>query len=121
MRAFVRGDVGADELTKFGVRIAISDSGCIVDEPKDLPVVAPSIRDLATGLLVHWARSTGLRDWARIVLAASFVDLGALEDSLEGAEMLEVLWNAADGSPLNDAELERLRSIVGIAPRPRSE
>ncbi|MGQ0824618.1 MAG: hypothetical protein ACT4OX_06245 [Actinomycetota bacterium] len=112
VRAVVRGEVDASELAVIGVKIAWTDAGCTIDEPAGLAVTKPSVEDIATGALVHWARSTGLRDWARVVLAATFLDLGAVEDHQHGDRVLEALWMAAAGDDLADDDLAILRSLV---------
>lgn len=114
--AFVRGEVDSSDLAALGVSIRCSESGCVVDEPEGVPVVSPSVADVAQGIVVNWARSTGLRDWARAVLAANFIDLSALEDGAEGEQVLDALWDASAGGIELDAVVDRLRVLTVARP-----
>lgn len=112
VRAVVRGDADISDLSAVGVSIRCTDEYCAVDEPAGFPIAVPTIDEIATGTLVHWARSTGLRDWARVVLSANFVDLTALENQRDGQGVLDILWSASAGEEIEPADLDLLRSLA---------
>lgn len=62
--------------------------------------VAWSIR-LASGLVRQWNRPDDLRRWAFIILAASFIDLGELEQHPQGDALLNMVWDAGFGVPMS--------------------
>lgn len=109
--AFVRGEGDWRDLTLLGAEIELDGSGLVLREPSGLPVVRVSAADVACGLLGHWRRSTGLQDWARVLLATDTVDLSVFEDSPSQEILLEAVWDAAGGDDPPQAAIALAESL----------
>jgi len=78
---------------------------------EDVPFVSAQPADVARGLLLR--RDAGdARDWAMVLLAADFIDLGPLESVTHGPELLEAIWDVAGGVELKP---KRLRVVQDLA------
>jgi hypothetical protein len=109
---FVRGDADPTELAQTGLLLELSESGLQLEEPPGVPVVTPSTSDVASGLLTRRARGREpLAVWARVLLAANFIDLRDLEDNPAGELLLEALWDAADGADVDDRAIDAARGL----------
>jgi hypothetical protein len=97
---FIRGDRDELDPAGMGITVVVTDASVALHEPAGVPSVTPTLADVATGLVVQYARSLDLQDWARLVLAAGFIDLSALESDDSGHVILEALWWASEGAPL---------------------
>ncbi len=110
---FVRGDADPTELTRTGLQLELSGSGVQLEEPPGIPVVSPSASDVASGLLARWAHGgEPLAVWGRVLLAANFIDLKALEDHPEGGLLLDAVWDAAGGAEINERAIDVARRLA---------
>lgn len=110
---FVRGDADPTELAQTGLQLELSESGVQLEEPPGVPVVTPSISDVASGFLAHWARGgESLAVWARVLLAANFIDLKDLEDHPNGELLLDAVWEAADRAEVDERAIDAARRLA---------
>jgi hypothetical protein len=108
--AFVRGDDDVAALEAAGLDISMSNGGVSIREPGGTPIVTPTRRDVATGMVASYARGT-LQEWARLLLAAHLIDL--VETENEPDELfLNALWNAAECGDLSDVALAQARTLA---------
>jgi hypothetical protein len=111
--AFVRGDANWSVLAELGVQIELEDSGVRLHEPAGLPAVVPGIADVAAGFV----RSLELggqeqREWARVLLAANFIDLFALENDPNGDALLEAIWSASQGDEVDEGDVALAKELA---------
>jgi hypothetical protein len=116
IRAVIRGESDTSELASAGLEISENDSGYTIVESSELPVVEPSIQDVALGLYSNWARSSEFSSWARFVLGANSVDLRELEDREHGQAILEMLWRASAGNVLTTDDVKLLEDLIDASP-----
>lgn len=111
---FVRGRRHWRDLERVGVIVSFMDDGCDCEGAGSV-VVAPSMRDVAEGLLHYLeGRESDLRRWASVVLAASAViDLGGLEQHPDGERMISALWDASGGEQIGEEVIELARRSAG--------
>lgn len=110
---FIRGDADPTELTQAGLQLELSESGVQLEEPPGVPVVTPSTSDVASGLLARWARGgEPLAVWARVLLAANFIDLKDLEDHPDGGLLLDAVWEAAGGAEVDERAIDVARRLA---------
>lgn len=112
LQGFVRGETAWEALAGLGAQLTVSPMTLRIDEPADAPVFEPSAGDVATGLCAHWAVGVTLRDWARVLLATSMIDLRGLEDDPNGEILLEAVWAAADGADIDERQLKVARQLA---------
>lgn len=110
---FVLGRRNWRDLEQVGVTVSFMDDGCDCDG-KGTIVVAPSPQDIAVGLLRKVKEpASALQRWACVLLAASAViDLARLEEAPSGNQLLEALWNASAGKPIDEASLRLAESLA---------
>lgn len=109
--AFIRGEADVDSLAEVGIEAVISEEGMRLREPPGAPLVVPTRRDVAHGLLVNYSRGTTFKDWASVVLAANLIDLVELE-TIDDDPLLETLWMVAGGEDATDEALAAARAVV---------
>jgi hypothetical protein len=109
---FIRGERQEIDFASMGIRVSMSDQAIWIEEPPGVPMVRPSLSDVGMGLLVNYARSTSLRDWARLLLTANFIDLAVLEGSETGQTLLEALWQASEGVELPESAVSAARAVA---------
>ena len=115
LRSIVRGERDLEALTTLGARLNVTADGLQLDEPADAPVYEPSIRDVALGLICHWAVGTTLQAWARVLLATGMIDLSCVEDHVDGDALLGALWDAAEGSDIDEHQLGIARRLAATS------
>jgi hypothetical protein len=94
------GEADPSGLTEWGIDVTFTASGVSISEPAAIPAVAASVDDVARGYVAAWAAgSESLRRWAQAILGINALDVGALEDSPDGAALLEAVWEASAGRP----------------------
>ncbi len=112
LRRFVIGMDDWSELAVLGASIEFDAGALRITEPNNAPVYKAPVGEIAAGLLRHWARSTGLREWARVLLATGMIDLACLEDMPSGELLLEALWDCAEGVPVSTKALDLARQVA---------
>ena len=112
LTSFVRGETEWDALEALGARLKVGPARLHMEETADTPVYEPSAIDVATGLLAHWEVGATLQDWARVLLATGMIDLSRLEDHPHGEVLLGAIWDAAEGTDINDVQLEVARQVA---------
>ena len=101
MLAVVRGEVPWHALNTEGLDVRREGDGWSIPFVR-IPALTPSIGDVAQGIKNLSSRPEELREWASFVLAAaSLDDLGSLENSPDGEDLLSALWDIAFGDPLD--------------------
>lgn len=110
---FVQGRRSWRDLEFVGVTVSFMDDGCDCDGQGTI-VVAPSAPDIALGLLQKMREpAPALQRWASVVLAASAViDLKHLGEVPDGELLLEAVWEASAGQPIDDASVKFAESLV---------
>lgn len=101
---FVRGEVSWQVLETIGLSVRIGDNSYEECNPKGI-VVSVDVRDLALGILRYQMHNSDLATWARILLAADFLDMELVHAAEAGDALLGALWDASFGYGLNDASL----------------
>lgn len=101
IHSFVIGESDVERLADVGIGFTFDGSGVQLEEPAGLEeVVRPTVAEVAQGFIASWARGRdALQRWAQVVLALSAIDLADLEDRKDGEELLNAVWDAADGNP----------------------
>ncbi len=115
IRAFVRGDGSWRDLEPLGIRVTFSDDGCEVEG--HAPITAPTIGDIARGLLslVRGPKSE-LQQWAAVLLAgSSFIDLSQLERQPQWDLLLSALWDASAGDPVPEQAIWVAETLANAA------
>jgi hypothetical protein len=112
VRGFVRGDIDWLSLEALGVKVDLDEDVARLEAPAGIPGFVPSLGDVAAGVLKaassHAPAPDG-RDWARVLLNANFIDLVALEGSIDGEQLLEAIWTLAAGEQLDEAAIDVAR------------
>jgi hypothetical protein len=95
IRAFVRGELGREDVERLGIEIKEIEDGYEFTNPQNI-VAKVSLQDVAQGLLRFRYDLEALRTWAGLVVAgSSFIDLDPdFEDCPNGEVLLDALWNA---------------------------
>lgn len=104
LRSFVRGETKWQALAALGAQLTVDPDGLHVEEPANAPLYEASVIDVALGLLAKWKTQQALQDWARVLLATSMIDLRCLEDHPDGEVLLEAVWDAAEGTGINEGQ-----------------
>jgi hypothetical protein len=110
LRAFVRGEVSTDALTRLGYNLTGEVGWLRLDAPVSEGVELP-LADLAAGLLRQWALGTTLREWAAVVLMLSDVQFQEAESPDEDL-LLDALWSGSAGEPVPDDALRLARRLA---------
>jgi hypothetical protein len=110
LRAFVRGEVSTDAVTRLGYNVMGEVGGLCLDAPVREGVELP-LADLAAGLLRQWALGTTLRQWAAVVLMLPEVQFQEAEGPDED-QLLDALWSASAGEPVPDDALRLARQLA---------
>jgi hypothetical protein len=79
--------------------------------PADCPVVRPSAADVALGL-VALLDSPDLRQWSAVVLGLGNIDLDDVNQHVHGPALLDALWDASCGHPIDVSALLAARALV---------
>lgn len=104
--SFVHGRTPCSALERIGVRVRVDQAGAYLRVGQALPLIKVSVTDVETG---YRETSEGgpdaLGTWALIMLMANFIDLDDLRRSKGGESILEMLWQAADRTPLERRDI----------------
>lgn len=112
LRRLIRGEEPvADALRELSIEWSGDGGVSRVDIPPHSDECEVTIADLATGLLRHWVTTTALREWASTVLMLSGIQFVG-GTSFEEAQLVEALWAAAAGEPLDDEALCLARQLA---------
>jgi hypothetical protein len=99
---FVRGRRSIESLAPFGITMALTSSGLVMQNRDGYLATAHPV-DVAAGMLALMPDHEALVRWAGQLLAASpFLDL-ALDDMPYGEALLSGLWEVSCGSPVPEA------------------
>lgn len=113
LRAIRGEEEMADAVAAIGIETHEEHQSLTLDVPSDVPVVVPSVADIARGLLAMWARGgSDLQGWAQHVLALVDIDLVKVEDHPSGELILDGIWDAAAGNEIDDRALAAAREAV---------
>jgi hypothetical protein len=93
---FVSGSAPWHTLTKFGIAVEMSGPAAIVSFDSEVPNYRPNASDVARGF-ARRIEAGDVQEWAQVLLAAAFVDLSLLESAPHGQDLLEAIWDAAQG------------------------
>jgi hypothetical protein len=95
IRAFVRGELGRQDLEKLGIEIREIEGGYEFANHQHI-VAKVSLRDVAQGLLRFRYDPEAMRYWAGLVVAgSSFIEFGPdFEELPDGEVLLDALWDA---------------------------
>lgn len=104
VRGFVRGELDWRELAKIGVSISTEPGAIDLSAGAGVPLLVATAPDIARGLLKTHATGRHVM-WAQILLAAVFVDISALHDTVAGRRVLEAVWNSSAGGGPSAREL----------------
>ena len=110
---FARGGREWRALKDGGLTVSFMDDGCDCQGAGTV-VAAPSVRDVAQGLIQHLnGREVDLRRWASVMLAASAViDLRKLEDHPDGERLISALWEASGGEAADEDLVKVARRLA---------
>lgn len=113
LRAFVRGEESTDALRSLGFTIHGSPGNLSVDYPQGErnAAVHISLGDLACGLVVAWARGSGVQEWASLVVMVDWIDVEGTDNG-DGQLLWDALWSASDGDGVSDEALEVARQLA---------
>jgi len=100
----VRGERPCTDLFQLGVKIEKVDDTWHFEFPQLEPVKL-QISDVAYGLVKHRSNPDGLKKWARLILAGSFIDLSNCEEQTGWEVLLNALWDAMDTGQINNDAL----------------
>src|ERR1700685_648340 len=108
MRQIARGERPSQAPRTLGVSTD-PDAG----EAGDIPPLDVSITadDLALGFVVHLENPQELRRWA-FVLQAAPCDFSAVQAVPDGELLLDALWQASFGDPLDAAAVARIKELA---------
>jgi hypothetical protein len=107
--SFVRGEASVGAITSRGVGVSVTSEMVKISLPPDTPRAAVTVEDVLAGLETNSRDAGSLRVWATVVLASALVDLPVDEDSEDFDMLLDALWDAMDGRPASNADLENMR------------
>jgi hypothetical protein len=107
--SFVRGEASVGAITSRGVGVSVTSEMVKISLPPDTPRAAVTVEDVLAGLESNSRDAGSLRVWATVVLASALVDLPVDEDSEDFDMLLDALWDAMDGRPASNADLENMR------------
>jgi hypothetical protein len=108
---FVHGERPWTDLRALGIEIRLDDESYDEENPRQVDVaVQPA--DLARGFMAHELASGELRQWARVVLHASFVDFDA-DEGPDRETLLNALWDAAFNQPLPKDAVRVIERLAG--------
>lgn len=110
LRGVLRGEVDVERLTDVGVETKDAGGGVRISTAVQ-HADEFTLTDLATGLVAQWARGTSLRRWASVIL---MVDAFQFEEAESEEEqiLLDALWTASAGEPVDDAALNLARELA---------
>lgn len=110
LRGVLRGEVDIERLTHIGVEIEADGGGLRISTAVQ-HADEFTLADLATELVTHWARGTSVRRWASVIL---MVDAFQFEEAESEEEqiLLDALWTASAGEPIDDAALNLARELT---------
>ena len=109
--AVARGDAPWPRWAALGVHVSSGPDAFVFEARTDIPIVAVSAADVARGLLARKIAGD-LQIWAKVLLAALFVDLRALDESADGRVILDTLWDAAAGRDPDARSLRAAENLV---------
>jgi hypothetical protein len=110
--AIARGEANWRELNRFGIEPGLDREPATWREPASIPTVQPSLHDLAVGLLTHLPSPPALREWAQVIEMTGCFDLTALDGDPGGETLLQAVWSASFGEPIDEGTLRVLRRIA---------
>jgi hypothetical protein len=105
----VRGSRPWTDLAAFGVAVRLDDGRRTLTNPRRLTTTA-SARDLAQGFAKLRHDPAALREWAFVVEAMD-VEL-AVEGDPAGEMLLEALWDASFGNPIDSKRIDAIVRMV---------
>jgi len=105
----IRGEKPLALLPELGIRIAGERGSYELTSERSRVVVAPSVFDLAFGILRYAGNEDEFKKWAFFILAESgSIDLKDVESHSKGELLIDALWNASsEGRVTND--------VIGLA------
>ena len=112
----IRGELPLRELREIGVEIDSQDGSLELNSGKLNVEVAPTVLDVALGLLRYGSSildRDDLRKWSFFLLAESgVIDLGKVESDPDGAFILSALWDASFGEGVGSEAIETAEKII---------
>jgi hypothetical protein len=111
VRQVVRGERPWTDLRSLGMKLRPEEGYAADVPPLDVKV---DIKDLARGFIAHLKAPRALREWA-FVMEALPTEFDA-ERHPSGEAVMDALWSASFGEPLDDAQVELLKNLAGEGP-----
>jgi hypothetical protein len=102
---FIHGKKSWDILEPVGITVSFTNDTAHISE-KEIVTVNPDISDIIKGLLKYQEQPSELRKWATIVTGITTIDFKLLQDSKEGQELIEILWDLSGGEKLDKKAFE---------------
>jgi hypothetical protein len=108
----IRGEIPWSSLQNLGITGCKEPEGWNWTMPSFDSLVAPTVSDIMTGLLVLQPKRNELFEWASFLLAASsLITFESLTQSQHGDSLLNVLWDIAAGD-YSEVELHKLIDAI---------
>ena len=109
----IRGEKPLELLPELGINIASKRDSNELTTEKSRVVVAPTVFDVAFGILRYARNEDELKKWAFFILADSgSIDLKEVESHSQGELLIDALWNASSEGQVTDEVIELARKIV---------